>query len=274
MLAIFCAVVLFCAIGSVNEYATGPAVVRIVGKTTLAAETAGLVATVEVQPGQRVEKGQRLVTFASREETSLLERLDREFELQLVRFLRDPEDATARQALTTLRADRELAQARLDQRTLKAPFTGVVGDVRIQPGQYLPVGTPVLSLVGPDSQASLIALLPGYYRPFLQPGMPLRVELDGFRYDYREFTIDSVGNQVVGPGEVRRYLGMEVGDALSLEGPLVLVKVRLPAAAFISEGRELEYFDGMSARAEVRVRSENMLRLIIPGLRRLGSHDS
>src|SRR5688572_11428803 len=41
-------------VGQVSEYATGPAVVRIEGKTDVTAQAAGVVASVHVQPGQHV----------------------------------------------------------------------------------------------------------------------------------------------------------------------------------------------------------------------------
>lgn len=264
--------ILFCMLGSIHEYATGPALIRIEGQRELAVDTAGLVSQVHVQPGQRVRVGQTLMTFFSQQETGALERIEREFELQLVRFLRDPSDATARQALTSLRAERELAQSRLAQRTLAAPTTGVIGDVRVQAGDYLSPGATAVTLTSEESRVSLLVLLPGYYRPFLRPGMPLRVEVEGFRYAYQELTIDSVGDQVVGPTEVRRFLGAGRGDAFELEGPLVLVRARVSSHSFENDGRTFNYFDGMPARAEVRVRSESILLSLIPGMKGLFHH--
>ncbi|WP_257453338.1 HlyD family efflux transporter periplasmic adaptor subunit [Archangium lipolyticum] len=260
---------LYCLLGRAHEYASGPAVLRVEGRTDLTVQAPGVVATVEVLPGQRVERGQTLVTFQAQEEADAAARLTREIELHLVRFMRNPSDVAAHQALTTLNAERELALARVEARTLKAPHAGVVGDVRIQPGQYLAAGTRVLSLVEEEAPVSLVAMLPGYYRPFLRPGMPLRVELEGFRYDYRELVIESVGDQVIGPNEVRRFLGPDLADALTLEGSAVLVKARLPSHTFVNEGRVLGYFDGMVARAEARVRTERILTLLFPALKGL-----
>jgi len=258
---------LFCIFGTVYEYASGPALVRVEGYTHLTVPSAGLVATVEVQPGQRVVGGQTLVTFVANEEQSSLARIRREFELQLIRVLRDPSDQAARQSLTSLRAEQELAEARLQARTLKAPFAATVGDVRIQPGQYLTPGSRALSIVGEDAPVTLQLFLPGNYRPFLQPGMPVRVELDGFHYDYRELPIASVGDEIIGPNELRRYLGGELADAVKVEGSIVLVKARLPKRTFESEGRTFNYFDGMPARAELPVRAERILTLLVPGLK-------
>ncbi|AKF82290.1 membrane fusion protein, multidrug efflux system [Myxococcus fulvus] len=265
--------VLLCVVGTVSEYAEGPALVRVERRRDVMAQVAGVVATVDVQPGQRVEAGQTLVTFQADEEHSALSRIEHEMDLLLVRYMRDLSDQSARQALTSLRAERELAQARLSSRALKAPMAGVVGDLRIQPGQYTEAGAPVASLVEDDSSAYLLAFLPGYYRPFLRPGMSLRVELDGFRYDYRELVIDSVGEQLIGPAELQRYLGPGLADTVETTGPIVLVRAAIPSRTFAVNGRMLGYFDGMPARAQAAVRAEPIFVTLIPGLKVLLPHD-
>jgi membrane fusion protein (multidrug efflux system) len=259
--------------GTVAEYATGPALVRVERRTDVTVPAAGVVTTVEVQPGQRVAAGQTLVTLQSDEERQALARLQHEMELLLVRYMRDLSDQSARQTLTALRAEQELAQARLESRSLRAPVAGVVGDLRIQPGQYLAAGTRVASLVKDDAQAYLMAFLPGYYRPYLRPGMPLRVELDGFRHEYRGLTIESVGEEIIGPGELKRYLGPDLADAVEVSGPIILVRARMPSRTFATQGRVLGYFDGMPAQAQAVVRSEPIFVALLPGLKVLFPHD-
>lgn len=273
LLAMLGVALVVCMVGTVAEYASGPAVVRVDRRRDVTTQGAGVVATVDVQPGQHVLAGQVLVTFQSDEEGSSLARIEHEMELLLVRYMRDLTDQSARQALTTLRAERELAQARLAARALKAPVTGVVGDLRVQPGQYLAAGVPVASLVEDNASAYLLAFLPGYYRPFLRAGMPLRVELDGFRYDYRELHIETVSEQLIGPAELKRYLGSELADTVDTSGPIVLVRAPIPSRTFSVGGRTLGYFDGMPAHAQVSVRAEPIFVTLIPGLKVLLPHD-
>ncbi|OJT26582.1 hemolysin D [Archangium sp. Cb G35] len=264
----------FCIVGSLCEFASGSAVVRMVGRTDLTMSQAGVVLSVEVQPGQPVEAGQTLVTFMAEEERNAVARLRQEIDAQLVRFMRDPLDQSARQSLTALNAELEHARARLEARTLKAPFAGVLGDVRVQPGHYLAPGARVLSIHRADAPTFLMAFLPGHYRPLLKPGMPLRVELEGFRYEYQDLIIDSVASQIIGPDELRRFLGPDLGDAVKLEGPIVLVKARIPESHFVSEGQSFNYFDGMPANVRVPVRMEPIWTLMVPGWRGLFSHGS
>ena len=80
-------------------------------------------------------------------------------------------------------------------------------------------------------------------------------------------TIDSVGNEVVGPAEVRRFVGQEIGDSLILQGPSVIVQAHLQSRKFIADGHWLEYHDGMQGRVAARLRSERILLSLVPGLR-------
>jgi membrane fusion protein (multidrug efflux system) len=267
-LAIACAAALtYGVVGQVSEWATGPAVVRIEGKTDVTAEAAGIVASVEVQPGQRVAAGDLLVRFATAAEEAELARLDRELEAQLVKVLRDPRDSAARASLTGLRAQKQLAEATLARRLVRAPVAGVVSDVRIHAGRQLLPGEIILSLVGDEARFSVIAMLPGHHRPLLRAGMPLRLELAGYRYAYQEVTIESVGDEVVGPAEVKRYLGQEIADTVAVSGPVILVKATLPSRAFRVEDRTYNYFDGMHGTAEARVREESVLVTFVPALK-------
>jgi membrane fusion protein (multidrug efflux system) len=99
--------------------------------------------------------------------------------------------------------------------------------------------------------------------------MRVRVELSGYRYAYQELTVDAVASDVIGPSEARRYLGPQVGDALQIGGPVVLVRARLPRDEFVAGGQRYRYHDGMDGVAEVRLRSEPILHTLIPGLGRL-----
>jgi multidrug efflux pump subunit AcrA (membrane-fusion protein) len=257
----------YACFGTVHEYATGPAVVRVEGRVDVTATFAGTVADVFVRPGQHVAADDLLVQFLADDESAELERIEKEFELELIRVMRDPSDQAARQSLTSLRAQKDHATARRDQRMVRARRAGVVSDIRIRPGQHLAVGELVLSIVSDDAPVSLVAVLPGHYRPSLHPGMSLRFELDGYRYQYQELTIESVADDVVGPAEVRRYLGPDAADTVTLTGPLVLVRARLPARSFVADGKTYAFFDGLAGRADVRVRTESILVSLVPAIR-------
>ncbi len=269
LLAVAIGGAIFSMLAKVNEYASGPAVVRVQGRTDLTAKSPGTVASVEVAPGQRVYSGMVLARMYTAQEAGELERLNKEFELQLLKSMRDPGDRLARQAMSGLRAQRDLAEERLEERIVRAPHAGVVSDVRIRPGQALTLGETVLTLFGEQTRFNLVAMLPGRYRPMLKPGMAVRLELAGFKYVYQNFTIESVGNEVVGPSEIRRFLGQELADTVTLKEPVVLVTARLPTSTFVAEGKTFSYYEGMQGDADARVRAESVLLTLVPGLKAL-----
>jgi multidrug efflux pump subunit AcrA (membrane-fusion protein) len=258
---------LYMVLGTVYEYAAGPAVIWVSGRSSLTATSAGTVETVEVRPGQRVEAGAVLVRFHSEREVAELERLQREFDLQLAKALRDPMDAAARQTLTALRTQRDLARTRVEQLSVRATQGGVIGDIRIRPGQYLNQGDVALTMLGDGTHCSIVAMLPAQYRPQLKPGMSMRFEITGYRYAYQDMTIESVGSQIIGPNEVQRYLGQEIADTIKVEGPVVLIEARPHSKTFDVDGVQFEMHHGMNGLAEARVRSETLFTALVPGLR-------
>jgi membrane fusion protein (multidrug efflux system) len=255
---------LFAAVGTIDEYADGVAVVRVQGRRELTARAPGTVATIEAQPGQRVAAGQVIVRFHG--DTSERDRLEKELERQLVKVLDDPTDQAARQQLMAVRAERDRARDDVDQRLVRAPEAGVVSDVRIQPGRLVQPGETVASLVPDGARFEVIAVVPGNFRPRLQPGMPLRVEIAGYAHAYAEVAIETIGDQVVGPTEIRRFLPADLAETLSISGPVVLVTASLSSRSFSAEGRSYDYYDGMLGRAEVRVGSRSVLFSLVPGL--------
>jgi len=257
----------FMVVGKLSEYATGPAVVRIEGRTTLTADRPALVSKVKVAPGDRVKQGDLLVQLYASEEAAEYEAASQEFNDQLSKLLNRPDDEVAREALVSLRMRRDLAKSRLDQRSLRAPHDGTVGDVRVRPGQMVEAGMSVLELAGDQASASVIALLPGRYRPLIKAGALMRFEIEGFHRRTQELEISGVADQVVGPTEAARYIGRDLSDAFPVEGPVVLVQAQLPADSFEAEGTRFEYAHGMHGRAETVVRDEPIAYAFLPGLR-------
>jgi membrane fusion protein (multidrug efflux system) len=259
----------FTILAQVHDYAEGPAVVRLGGRTDLNATADGTVSQIAVTPGQKVEAGRLLVRFYGAREAAELARLDHEFELQLINRLRDPADSGAQQALLSLRAERELARSNLAERELRSPVAGVVSDIPVRVGQHIAPGQSLLAITRGETRPEVVAFLPGEDRPMLKRGMPLRMELQGYRYAYQHLVVDSVGDEVVGPAEARRYLGDAISDAVQFPGPVVKVEAHLTAETFESEGKVRRYHDGMLARAEVQIRSERVLVALVPALKAL-----
>ncbi|HEX7481274.1 MAG TPA: HlyD family efflux transporter periplasmic adaptor subunit [Polyangiales bacterium] len=260
------AAVVFACVGQIDEYATGPAVVRVQGRTEVTAPSGEVVEQVAVSPGDRVQAGDVLLRFAASVESSELQTVEDELADRLAAVLRDPVDAAAREAVASLRSRRDLARARVARKVLCAPHAGVVGDVRIRAGQLVEPGMPVVTLLAEHADAEVTALLPGQYLPLLVSGQKLRLTLDGFERDVQSLRIERVGDQIIGPNEAARFLGRELGDAFPLQGPVVLVHARLAAPTFRSGQRDYRFYHGMHGRAEAAVRTQSVLRSLLPSL--------
>jgi multidrug efflux pump subunit AcrA (membrane-fusion protein) len=267
LIGLFVATAFFAIVGRVDEFASGVAVIRDEGRTLVTASVTGAIRRVAVQAGQRVEAKQPLVYFDDLQERIELERLRHDFTSQQVTRLRNPNDAAAQQQIAMLKGQIEAAERRLVERTVVSPRAGIVQDVRLRLNQMVSSGELLMTIVGANDALLVLAVLPGQYRPLLKEGAALRLELTGFRYAYQQVTIDTVGNEVVGPAEVRRFLGQEIADAAKFEGPSIIVQARLPARRFKADGQWREYHDGMHGMAEARVRSQIILAALVPGVR-------
>jgi membrane fusion protein (multidrug efflux system) len=259
----------FVCLVSVSTYSSGPALIRSTARASVTARTSGNVTSVEVMPGDRVEAGAVIARLDDVDQRAAVERIVHAFDTQLRNHMLDPSDPAADAALRTLRLERERALAALAERTIVAPVSGTVSDLRLRPGQHLEPGDVAGSIVGGEAALELVALLPGEDRPQLAPGMQLRLEIAGYRYAYQQLVIESVSSDVIGPSEARRVLGAEVAEGLRLGGSVVLVRARIPTNDFTVDGRTFDYHDGMRGTAEIRVRSERAVFALIPGLRRL-----
>jgi multidrug resistance efflux pump len=253
----------------VSEYASGKAFVRVEGRRAVTAAYSGTVEAVLVQPGQHVEKGQVLVTMTAQMEQAELRRATEEFNLNLAALLRDPGDHSAKQSLASLRPKRDQARQLARARFLRAPHDGVVTDVRARPGQQIDARAVVVGLAPKDAEVSLVCVLPGDYRPMMKPGQDIRFSLDGYKFEYRSVKVESIGEEVVGPLEMKRYLGAEAADAFPIEGPTVLVKGKLPSRTFKADGQTYSYVEGLTAKVDVRVRKEPIILVLLPALKAL-----
>ena len=143
----------------------------------------------------------------------------------------------------------------------------MVSDTRVQQGQLLQPGDPILTIVAPRTEPEIIAFIPSKDRPRLHPGMTLQVELVGFKKTRELATITSVSNETVGGNAAGQYIGAQLADSLKLQGgSYVIVKARLPGATFKTEHRTLRYYHGMLSLTEIKIQSKPFLATLLPAL--------
>ncbi|MCA9666379.1 MAG: HlyD family efflux transporter periplasmic adaptor subunit, partial [Myxococcales bacterium] len=180
LLVVTASAAVFGVFGKVREYARGPAIVIVEGRTLVTAVHPATVAEVWVRPGARVRANDVLVSLHHDQELANYNRITRDYEQQLAKLLRDPADKSAQQLLSNLKSRRDVARERLKKQFLRAPHEGIVGDVRVRASQRIKPGDIVLTMQGKKARYKVVALLPGAYRPLLSKGMNLRLELSGY----------------------------------------------------------------------------------------------
>jgi membrane fusion protein, multidrug efflux system len=124
---------------------------------TVAADLPGTVARINFDSGQQVKQGDVLVELDTRQERAQLASLEAQRDLARTNFNRmqqlveagvisrmDYDQATEQQKQTE--ANVEETRATIERKTIRAPFSGMLGIRKVNLGQYLAAGNPVVSL--------------------------------------------------------------------------------------------------------------------------------
>jgi membrane fusion protein, multidrug efflux system len=136
---------------------SGIGTVRAVQGVTVSADMPGIIERISFESGEPVRNGQVLVVLDARQEKAQLAAAKSRLELaklQLERFAGLRQKGVASQAeYDSAAAESTQAEARvgeieatLDRKTIRAPFTGLLGIRQVNVGQYLKAGDPVVPL--------------------------------------------------------------------------------------------------------------------------------
>lgn len=153
-------------------------------------EIGGLVTAIHFDSGAKVSKGQLLVTLEAASERAELKRLRalaelaalnrerREKLFKLEAISKSDYDGAVSEAAA---AEAALASqaARLAQKEIRAPFSGTLGIRRINVGQFLTPGTPIVALQSLDP-IEVDFSLPEQKMAEVQPGFDVEVTTDSF----------------------------------------------------------------------------------------------
>jgi len=161
---------------------------RALRSVELFPEAAGEVVAVNFHPGQRVAEGEILLELDARDERltleltevrlaetrRLLERYqasDRRGELTVAATVFD----AARSAVDAARIERDRARGMLDDRTVRAPFGGVVGLTEVDSGDRIDTTTLITTM---DDRSELLVRfpVPEAFVGRLSPGDPIDIE--------------------------------------------------------------------------------------------------
>jgi len=140
-----------------------PATMTLIGTmeavhgVTVSADLPGVVERITFESGQSVRAGDVLVELDTRQERAQLAALEAQRDLAKVNYGRmqqlvtegvisrmEYDQATAQQKATE--ANVAEIRATIERKTIRAPFSGILGIRKVNLGQYLPAGNPVVSL--------------------------------------------------------------------------------------------------------------------------------
>ena len=177
-----------------------------VNGTDVTAEAGGVIREILFQPGQRVKAGTVLVRLNTANEQATLQALeasaklavqqrDRWGELGKQKLVSQAEvEERATQAATSL-AQVEAQRAVIAQKTVRAPFDGVLGIRKINIGQYVAPGDPLVNLQALDP-ILLDFTLPQQRLAQVAEGTVVRASLDGMPGKTFDGTIVAIEPQI------------------------------------------------------------------------------
>ena len=139
----------------------GIGTVEAVQGVMVAADLPGLVSRIEFDSGRKVRKGEVLVRLDTRQEQAQLNAADAQRSLSSVSFerirgLREKGIMSQAEFDRAAAEDKQASartgevQAAIGRKTIRAPFSGVLGIRQVNLGQYLNPGDPIVSLQSLD----------------------------------------------------------------------------------------------------------------------------
>ena len=249
-------------------------VVEAVGTTeanesvTITAKVTDSIRHIRFEDGGIVGKGDVLVELTNEEQTALLQEAeagmhDAQTQYDRLKNLLDQQSIPvsdvdeARARLSGARARYQALIARLDDRLIRAPFTGVLGFREVSAGTLITPGTPITTL----DDISVIKLdfaLSEVHLGVVHPGLSLTAESAAFpgrTFDAAVRTVGSRVNPVTRAVPVRAHI--DNPDAILRPGMLMTVRLTtasrdalmVPETALLQRGMETFVYTVTDGRA-------------------------
>jgi len=173
---------------------------------TISANVTERIQSLSIRDGAAVAKGQVLAVLAQGEEDAELaegraQLREAQAQLERLKQLADKGFATRAQldqqiALRdSASASVALAQARIADRVIRAPFSGVVGLRQVSEGLIVQAGTPIITL-SDISRIKLHFTLPEVFLSGLAPGQPIAARAAAYPGETFTGTVDSIDPQI------------------------------------------------------------------------------
>jgi membrane fusion protein, multidrug efflux system len=193
---------------------TWPSTLTVIGTAaaiqgvTVSADLPGTIDKIHFQSGQSVHEGDVLVELDIRQEKAQLANLEAQRDLAGINYGRAQElvkagvishsewdNANAQQKATQAQVGD--IKAAIARKTIRAPFTGVLGIRQVSLGQYLAAGQAIVSLQSVDPIYVNFGV-PQQQTGQMRPGRPIRVtngDLPGMAFTGKITALDSIVNE-------------------------------------------------------------------------------
>ncbi|HZR65873.1 MAG TPA: efflux RND transporter periplasmic adaptor subunit [Terriglobales bacterium] len=193
---------------------TWPSTLNVIGTAaaiqgvTVSADLPGTVAKINFESGQSVHAGDVLVELDTREERAQLAAAESDRDLARINYGREQqlvkEGVVPRTEFDNAEAQQKSTEAKvgeikatIERKTVKAPFSGILGIRQINLGQYLSAGQAIVSLQSLNPIYVNFGV-PQQESPRVRVGRSLRLtsdDLPGVEFSGRVNAIDSVVNE-------------------------------------------------------------------------------
>jgi len=209
---------------------TWPSTLDVVGTVaavhgvTVSADLPGTVDKIHFESGQFVQAGEILVELDTRQERAQLASMEAQQELAKIQYARSQklvtEGVISRVDYDKAIADQKQSEANtaeikaaIDRKTIRAPFSGVLGIRQANLGQYLAAGSPIVSLQSLNPIYVNFSV-PQQDMPHVKIGQTVRVTADdlaGMTFTGRVNALDSVVDQATRNVQIQATLSNAQG---------------------------------------------------------------
>ncbi|MCO1335398.1 efflux RND transporter periplasmic adaptor subunit [Microbulbifer sp. OS29] len=189
-----------------REDLRGVGTIRAVNGVEVTTEAQGVISAIHFRSGEYVNKGDLLVEIFAEPEKAQLQVLDAELRLARRNYIRiktlldrgvttEADLDTARSTRDQVVANIEVQRARVDQRRVVAPFSGLLGIRRVDLGQNVSPGEAVVSLQQLDP-IFVDFSLPEQKYALVKSGLPVKLSTDAFPGNIYQGKITAVDSQI------------------------------------------------------------------------------
>ncbi|MDZ7845504.1 MAG: efflux RND transporter periplasmic adaptor subunit [Owenweeksia sp.] len=201
----------------------------------ISAEAGGQVEQIHVKEGDRVKKGQTLVSLESEALRNQLEEAQSVYDLAKTTYEKRKKlwDQSVGSEIQYLQAKNNFQTAksrvaqirsRFNHTVIKSPINGEVDNIAVNQGEFVGVGSPVARVVD-LSNVEVEAELSEEYLANIKEGDSIRVHIPALGYRQKE-TVDFI-SQVINPANRSFTLKVDLDNANGLIKPNLLASLRI-----------------------------------------------